>query len=250
MDEFSELLERCQDALGYRFENPDLLRSALTHASVANHRLASNERLEFLGDAVLGLVVCEELYRRFPEYLEGDMTKIKSIVVSRRTCAAMSRRIGLDQFIFLGKGMCGRNDLPASLAAAVFESVTAAYYLDAGFEKTRDWILEQVTPHIDAVVSDTHAKNFKSILQQYAQRTLGGTPIYELLDEKGPDHSKCFKVGVEIGGRKFTASWGQSKKQAEQQAALNALQELGLVRPTEDGHVVVGEQLAAGDVAN
>jgi ribonuclease-3 len=233
MDEQTELLQRCQEALGHAFTKPELLKSALTHSSVATHRLASNERLEFLGDSVLGLVVCEEIYTRFPHLDEGDLTKIKSIVVSRKTCAAMSRGLGLDQFIFLGKGMGTRRDLPTSLAAAVFEAVVAAYYLDAGFEKTRRWVLEQVRPQIDAVVADTHAKNFKSILQQFAQRELGGTPHYELLDEKGPDHSKCFEIGVVIGDRRFPSAWGTSKKEAEQKAALAALAELGAAHHPE-----------------
>src|SRR3954454_22156553 len=101
----SEILQRCQQAVGYRFRQPELLRGALTHASGANTRLSSNERLEFLGDAVLGLVVCEQLFQLFPEYQEGDLTKIKSVVVSRRTCARMSRQLNLGEFLFLGKGM-------------------------------------------------------------------------------------------------------------------------------------------------
>src|SRR5437762_1995240 len=101
----AEILERCQKAIGYRFSQPELLRAALTHASGANTRLASNERLEFLGDAILGLVTCEQLYHRFPDYQEGDLTKIKSVVVSRRTCARFSKHLGLGDFLFLGRGM-------------------------------------------------------------------------------------------------------------------------------------------------
>src|SRR5438874_12462701 len=101
----AEILEECQKSIGYQFRQPELLRAALTHASGANTRLASNERLEFLGDAVLGLVTCEQLFQRFPEYQEGDLTKIKSVVVSRRTCAHMSKRLNLGDYLFLGKGM-------------------------------------------------------------------------------------------------------------------------------------------------
>src|SRR6516225_8046117 len=103
----AEILEDCQKAIGYQFRQPELLRSALTHASGANTRLASNERMEFLGDAVLGLITCEQLYLRFPDYQEGDLTKIKSVVVSRRTCARFSRELSLGDFLFLGKGMNG-----------------------------------------------------------------------------------------------------------------------------------------------
>jgi ribonuclease-3 len=241
----NEVLERCQAALGHRFADPQLLRSALTHTSVAGHRLGGYERLEFLGDAVLGLAVCEELYRRFPDLQEGDMTKIKSIVVSRKTCADMSRSLGLDRMIFAGKGMIGRDGPPVNLAAAVFESVTAAYYLDAGFDRVRDWILALVEPHIDAVVSDTHAKNFKSILQQYAQREFGASPQYELLDEKGPDHGKCFEVGVAIRGRRFPSAWANTKKEAEQKAALAALMHLGADQLPEIG-AVLAEAVGGG----
>src|SRR5438477_12190125 len=101
----AEILEECQKAIGYQFRQPDLLRSALTHASGANTRLASNERMEFLGDAVLGLVTCEQLYHRFPDYQEGDLTKIKSVVVSRRTCARISRLLNLGDYLFLGRGV-------------------------------------------------------------------------------------------------------------------------------------------------
>src|SRR3984957_16927290 len=111
----AEILEECQQAIGYRFRQPELLRSALTHASGANTRLASNERMEFLGDSVLGLVTCEQLYLRFPDYEEGDMTKVKSVVVSRRTCARFSRELNLGDFLFLGKGMNGVTVVPASL---------------------------------------------------------------------------------------------------------------------------------------
>src|SRR5213080_5382746 len=101
----AEVLEECQSAIGYRFRQPELLRAALTHTSGANTRLASNERMEFLGDAVLGLVCCEQLYIRFPEYQEGDMTKVKSAVVSRRTCARISKALNLGDFLFMGRGM-------------------------------------------------------------------------------------------------------------------------------------------------
>src|SRR6266849_4115412 len=121
----AEILEECQKALGYQFRQPELLRAALTHASGANTRLASNERLEFLGDAVLGLVTCEQLYLRFPVYEEGDMTKVKSAVVSRRTCARFSKELNLGDFLFLGKGMHGHAVVPSNLLADVYESLVA-----------------------------------------------------------------------------------------------------------------------------
>src|SRR5438128_5708914 len=121
----ADILDECQKAIGYQFRQPDLLRAALTHASGANTRLGSNERLEFLGDAVLGLVTCEQLYLRFPDYQEGDLTKVKSVVVSRRTCARFSRLLNLGEFLFLGKAMNGVAAVPASLLADVYESMVA-----------------------------------------------------------------------------------------------------------------------------
>src|SRR5437763_944566 len=140
----SQVLEECQRAIGYQFRQPEMLRAALTHASGADTRLASNERLEFLGDAVLGLVTCEQLFLRFPDYQEGDLTKIKSVVVSRRTCARISRILNLGDFLFLGKGMNFHSVVPASLLADVYESLVAAIYLDGGLEAAKHFILQHV----------------------------------------------------------------------------------------------------------
>src|SRR5215831_449066 len=133
----NDVLEDCEEVLGYRFEDPTYLHEALTHASGANHRLTSNERLEFLGDAILGAIVCELLFRKFPEYLEGDLTRIKSVVVSRRTCAKLSRALGFHEFLTLGTGMGSHDQTPASVLADVFESVVGAIYLDGGMESAR-----------------------------------------------------------------------------------------------------------------
>ncbi|MCS7034645.1 MAG: ribonuclease III [Phycisphaerae bacterium] len=228
-----ELRARAEEILGYRFRNPDLLKEALTHASIADSRLKSNERMEFLGDAVLDLIVCEALYRKFPEFLEGDLTKIKSAVVSRRTCAEISKETGLVDLLLIGKGIHSRDQMPGSLAAAVYESIVAAIYLDGGFDAVKDYVLRTISSKIDLISATIHQQNFKAVLQQHAQKYLGGTPVYELLDEKGPDHSKCFEVCVSIDGRRFTSAWGPNKKTAEQKAALLALEELGLVDEKE-----------------
>src|SRR6516164_8955525 len=159
----ADILEECQKAIGYQFRQLDLLRGALTHTSGADTRLASNERLEFLGDAVLGLVTCEQLFQRFPDYQEGDLTKIKSVVVSRRTCARISRLLNLGDFLFLGKGMNIHHAVPASLLADVFESLVAAIYLDGGLEPARRFILQYVGPEIEHVAEGAHGGNFKSL---------------------------------------------------------------------------------------
>ena len=228
-----ELRERAEQVLAYTFKNPNLLKEALTHASIADNRLDSNERMEFLGDAVLDLIVCEALYSKFPQYQEGDLTKIKSAVVSRRTCAEVANETGLTDLLIIGKGISSRNSMPSSLAAAVYESIVAAVYLDGGFEVVKGYVLRTMTPKLEEISSNAHQQNFKAMLQQHAQKIMGATPMYELLDEKGPDHSKCFEICVCIEGRRFTSAWGPNKKMAEQKAALLALEDLGVLEAKE-----------------
>jgi ribonuclease III len=222
----TQLLADCQEVIGYRFRDVTLLHEALTHASGANHRLVSNERLEFLGDAILGAVVCDLLFRKFPDYLEGDLTRIKSIVVSRTTCAKISEALGIDEFLIIGKGMGSHDQTPSSMMADVFESLIGAVYLDGGMEAAGRFIVRHIEPEIDAAVVGHGGLNYKSNLQQVAQRQFGETPSYLLLDEKGPDHSKCFKIAARIGSRSYAPAWGRNKKEAEQRAALNALCQL------------------------
>jgi ribonuclease-3 len=219
----AEILEECQAAIGYRFQRPELLRSALTHTSSAETRAHSNERMEFLGDSVLGMVCCEQLYLQFPDYQEGDLTKIKSAVVSRRTCARISRLLNLGDFLFLGKGLHFHSALPSNLLADVYESLVGAIFLDGGLEPAKEFILRYLKPEIDEVAEAAHAGNYKSLLQQIAQKEYNATPAYHLLDEKGPDHSKCFKLSAVIGRYHYPAAWGRTKKEAEQKAAMNAL---------------------------
>jgi ribonuclease-3 len=221
-----EKLAACETRIGYCFRSKSLLVAALTHASGANHRLDSSERLEFLGDAILGAVVCERLYHEFPDRLEGDLTKIKSSVVSRQTCAKISGELGLEEFLILGKGMAATGSVPASLLADVFESLVAAIYLDGGDDAAREFIRRHMDAEIELAASGEGESNYKSLLQQLAQRELGGTPTYHLLDEKGPDHSKCFKVAAQVGSRTYQAAWGRNKKEAEQRAARNAISQL------------------------
>ncbi len=219
--------EACEAILGYRFRDRALLESALTHASGADHRLASNERMEFLGDAILGAVVCEQLYEQFPDFLEGDLTKLKSVVVSRSTCAKISRELGIEPFLILGKGMTNSPNVPPSVLSDVFESLVAAIYLDGGRDAAAEFVNRLTDPEIEQAASDgVGGENYKSLLQQLVQREEGTTPNYCLIDEKGPDHSKAFQVAVQIAGRRFTAAWGSTKKESEQRAAANALAEL------------------------
>jgi len=223
-----ESLREIEQIIGYRFSNLNLLIKAFTHSSASDNRLFSNERLEFLGDAILGTVICQRLFERFPGYLEGDLTKIKSMLVSRRSCARISRELGLHQYLQIGKGMATSRALTSSCAAGLLEAIIAAIYIDGGFEAAGDFILRTFSPLIEQADAEQSQGNFKSILQQYAQQELNTTPVYELVDEKGPDHDKCFESEVVIGGRHFPSAWGSNKKEAEQKAAFNALVELGI----------------------
>jgi ribonuclease-3 len=218
-------LERCQQIIGYQFQDINLLLSALTHSSVASTRTQSNERMEFLGDSILGMVVCENLFRKYPDYLEGELTKIKSIVVSRRVCAKISRQLALDQCLIVGRGMM-KSAMPRSLMSDVFEAIVAAIYLDGGIQSASRFIMEHLDAEIRLAADGHHGGNYKSSLQQVAQRELKGTPLYRLVNEFGPDHSKQFCVAAEIGGKQYTPAWGRNKKEAEQRAAGNALAEL------------------------
>lgn len=217
------LLEECQKLIGYRFANSDLLVAALTHASSSDTRVGSNERLEFLGDAVLGLVICDQLYSRFPSLLEGELTKIKSVVVSRRTCARISKHLCLQRFMILGRGMASQATIPQSLLADVFESVIAAIYIDGGLEPARRFILEHTSDEIERASNGHHGGNFKSMLQQLSQKEFSVTPTYQMVQEHGPDHSKLFKVSAVIRELRYPPAWGRNKKEAEQRAAQNAL---------------------------
>lgn len=232
-DKEKRLADLCQKRIGYKFRDLDLLRSALTHASSAGTRQESYERMEFLGDAVLGLVICEELYKRLPDAMEGELTKIKSAVVSRKICAMVADKLQLGEALRLGQGIEVGENLPRSLAAAVYEAITAAVYLDGGIEPAREFILKHMEEHLRAAIESEHQFNFKSQLQQECQRQFGATPQYELLDEKGPDHSKCFEIAVSVRGRQFPSAWGPSKKEAEQKAARLALESLGVLPPEE-----------------
>lgn len=220
----SNFIPGAEALIQHSFQNPELLRTAFTHSSMANSRIQSNERLEFLGDAILGAIICEELFQRYPDWNEGDLTKVKSVVVSRRICAMVADEIGLTDLLMLGNGMAGGHQLPMSLRAAVFESVVGALYLDAGLDATREFVLRVSRAHLDECVASENQENYKSALQQFAQRHLQASPVYESLDEQGPDHSKCFEIGVIINGERYPSAWGPSKKHAEQEAARRALE--------------------------
>ena len=225
-DESDGRFRRCEATLGHTFGDQQLLTQSLTHASIARTRLESNERLEFLGDAIMGTVVCEYLFATYPEYAEGELTRIKSSVVSRNTCARLSQELGIGECLLLGKGLAVHERIPESILAAAFESVVAALYLDGGWDVTRKFLLKTLGSEIENIAQSTHGQNYKSQLQQLSQKDFSETPVYRLLDEKGPDHSKCFQVAAAIGEKLYPSAWGPNKKEAEQHAARNALKTL------------------------
>lgn len=228
-------LELCEHALGYLFQNRAWLHKALIHSSNRVAAGISNERLEFLGDSVLGMIVAEYLFREYPDFTEGQLTKVKSVVVSRPALARCGVGLGLNRFVMVGPGM-STEALPEAVLADTFEAVIAAMFLDGGIEPTRRFILAILEHEIDAVIEDRHEKNYKSLLQQLVQRKEGITPTYSVIEESGPDHAKQFCVAAVIGERTSEAAWGASKKAAEQLAAEKAYKQLLVIYGTKDGN--------------
>ena len=224
-----ELYTRCEEKIEYCFRDRSLLRAALTHASGADSRGESNERLEFLGDAILGFVVCEKIFLDFPDYQEGDLTKVKSVVVSRSTRNRISRALGLEEYLIIGKGLRNNKRVPDSLLANVFEALIAAICLDGGMDQAKSFILRFMENEITDAIESGTTENFKSILQQHSQKEFGTPPVYRLVNESGPDHSKHFEVAAFVDGQLFEAAWGRNKKEAEQKAACNALRSMNLM---------------------
>lgn len=215
-------MNACEERTGYKFSDPDILRRSLTHSSSAATRLDCNERMEFLGDAVLGMVICEFLFLKFPEKREGELTQQKSYLVSRQVCAQVAERLKLQELILVGKGL---QDIPMSLKAAAVESIIAAIYLDGGYEPAKQFILSSFSEELDNC-GELDTENYKSQLQEETQRDGTLTPKYVILEQRGPDHAREFNVAVELGDQQFDPAWGKSKKEAEQQAAMLALEAL------------------------
>ena len=225
----SEKFELCQQAIQYRFQNLQFLETALTHTSCAATPSDSNERMEFLGDSVLGMVITEDLYRQFPKLQEGALSIIRGNIVSRKSCARIARSLELGDALFLGKGI---TVIPSSILANALESVIAAVYLDGGIEPAKKLIRRLFREIFESAAVSPDGNNYKAELQALTQRQSDHlNPVYHLLDEQGPEHRKCFKIQAQIGTRFFQAAWGNTKKDAEQRAAENAMAELGGSQP-------------------
>ena len=221
------MINELEAAIGYRFKNISLLQNALTHSSYANERwhnsLKSNERLEFLGDSILGMVVAEYLYKTFPDRPEGELTRMRADMVCERTLATIASRIGLGQHLLLGNGeeQGGGRSRDSILADAV-ESVIAASFLDGGMGAARAFIEKFVL--VEVPVKKMHNADYKTALQELVQQKKNQTLSYRLVGESGPDHDKHFDVEVSLNGQVIGVGSGSSKKRAEQMAAKAALE--------------------------
>jgi ribonuclease-3 len=213
-----------------RFQNPALLREALTHRSYLNEinqAWPSNERLEFLGDAVLGIISTDYLFSRFPEMGEGELTNLRSALVRTETLARFAQDIDLGEYLFLGRGeeMSHGRKRPGGLACA-FEALLGAMYCDQGYESARSFALGFLEPELDSVLEGRLHRNAKSVLQELVQARMQQTPTYHLIEESGPDHAKAFTVEVRVGKRVLGRGHDRSKRGAEQAAAELALEHL------------------------
>lgn len=219
-----------ENDLHIKFNDINLLKSALVHRSFINENPRvkhSNERLEFLGDSVLSLLVSTELYNRFPTYPEGKLTSIRSLLVKARTLAQIGQEIGLGQHLLMSKGeerSGGRKNM--SLLADTFEATLGALYLDQGLDSVRSFLQKFLFPLIPQVEQKEDLLDYKSTLQEIIQEKNKISPVYKVLSELGPDHDKTFKIGVYIGNQLLALGQGKSKQEGQQQAAKVALEDL------------------------
>ena len=230
-DERLQDLKNLEEILGYKFENIALLDNALRHRSFVNENpgdsLPDNERLEFLGDAVLGLCLSDMLIRKFPDYAEGQLSKLRAFVVNEQSLADIARRFEIGAHLLLGRGEEGSGGrTKASILSNAFEAVAAAVYLDCGFEKACRFLERIFQPLIDEGKKSFMYRDYKTALQEICQNLFKETPKYTLINETGPDHDKVFEISLRVGGILAATGKGKSKKEAEQQAAGRALEEL------------------------
>ncbi len=226
-----ENLEKLQKRLGINFNQPQLLAQALVHRSYLNEAtgkgLESNERLEFLGDAVLSFVVSLWLYQKFPDYKEGELTNLRSNLVRTSTLAKIANQLKIGQNLLMSRGekrAGGEKNL--SLLANALEAVIGAIFLDQGMAKAENFIKNQLEPFLSKILSKGEFKDSKSLLQEKIQEKIKETPVYKILKEKGPDHAKIFTVGVYSQKKLLAQATGKSKQEAEEKAARAALEKI------------------------
>ena len=223
-------LDKLQSILRMKFRDKSLLNRALVHRSYVNESgsiIKDNERLEYLGDSVLGLIINEYLFKHFEEYHEGDLAKIKSVAVSEDTLAKVAKELDLGSFILMGKGeeLSGGRSRP-SILANTLEAVIGAIYLDSGLKESRRFILTLLRDDVDRIDNLTYQRDPKTTLQEHVQKKYKDRPVYEVVEERGPDHQKEFFVRLVVNGREITIGRGSSKRKAEMDAASSALKRI------------------------
>ena len=227
--EYGELLHELEEKIGHKYKNPDLLKTALTHSSYANetgHREKFNERLEFLGDSVLGMIAAEYFFTERSDLPEGDLTRMRAAMVCEKSLYGFARSIGLGKYLRLGKGEVnsGGADRPSLLSDA-FEAVIASVYLDGGLSEAKKFVLRFLR---QADVNENVSLDYKSHLQQVVQESPGELLEYYVVGEKGPAHDRTFMVELRLNSNVIATGEGRSKKQAEQLAAKDALALMGI----------------------
>lgn len=233
-------LQLFEKHIGIRFRKLELLNLAFSHRSFANENsgeVDNNEKLEFLGDSVLGLVVSEYLYLTLTDKAEGDLARVKSFVVSEDSLADIAKSIKVDNFILIGKGeeYSGGRSKKAILADCM-EAIIGAYYIDSGFKASKNFILKYLIPEINKVLEDRHRKDYKTLLQEFVQKKYKSYPRYSLVKKTGPDHDRTFWINVTIDGKDYGPGQGKNKKEAEQNAAGVAYKNLA-EKPEKKGFI-------------
>lgn len=224
-------LDKIQQKIGIKFNNPQLLAQALVHRSYLNEitgrGIGSNERLEFLGDAILSFVVSHWLYQEFPNYKEGQLTNLRSNLVRTTTLAQIAEKLEIGQNLLMSRGeKSSGGEKNPSLLANTLEAVIGAIYLDQGKEKTTGFIKIHLEPFLKQIVAKGEFKDSKSLLQERIQEEIQEAPLYKILKEEGPDHDKIFTVGIYSQGKLLAQGAGKSKQEAEEEAAKAALEKL------------------------
>ena len=221
--EIMDRLQEFQKKLGYSFKNEELLKEALTHKSYKSP--VNNERLEFLGDAVLDLIVGEYLFKKFPKAHEGELSKLRASLVNEEGFAKLANRLGIGNYIYISQAEENNEGrTKPSLLSNAFEAVMGAIYLESGLEKVRKLVLELLESVYPKIDMDSLFKDYKTTLQELTQARFGVTPTYKLLHSMGPDHKKEFEVAVTLHDKTIATAKGRSKKAAQQEAAKKALE--------------------------
>ena len=223
------MLEKLEQLLGVKFHNSNLLLTALTHRSFINENPATegghNERLEFLGDAVLELGITEYLYEKFPEKPEGELTSLRAALVNANILGEVARDLGVNDFLRLSRGEykdIGRARL--YILANAMEAIIGALYMDQGYESSKEFVIKILSPRVDEILEKKLYKDHKSLFQEEAQEKVGITPTYQVIEESGPDHDKSFVIGVYLNDELVAKGEGHSKQEAQQKAAEKALE--------------------------